>query len=74
MWIAYDPDDTVVNPAVTEARFSEFTSPWKVLRAVQVPDGGDAWSPSARLKLSGTGEQPLETYDQDTLLKLFDLP
>ena len=41
VWIAYDPDDTVVDPAVTEARFPEFPSPWKVLRAVEVPEGAD---------------------------------
>lgn len=41
VWIAYDRADSVVDPLVTEARFSEFASPWKVLRAVNVPEGGD---------------------------------
>lgn len=41
VWIAYDRNDSVVDPLVTEARFGEFSSPWKVLRAVDVPEGGD---------------------------------
>jgi len=41
VWIAYDRNDDVVDPLVTEARFPEFASPWKVLRAVDAPEGGD---------------------------------
>ncbi len=41
VWIAYDRQDRVVDPSVTEARFPEFASPWKVLREVNVPDGED---------------------------------
>jgi hypothetical protein len=40
-----------------------------------VPRGGDVWSPAARLKPQpSTSNPPLETYDQDTLLKLFTFP
>lgn len=42
VWIAYDPDDPVVDPSATEARFPEFSSPRKLLLSIPVPEGGDA--------------------------------
>jgi len=40
--VAYDPDDTVVDPGETERRFPDLGSQWKRLQPVTVPEGADA--------------------------------
>jgi uncharacterized membrane protein len=58
----------VETPALAVGRHKE------TLVAV-VPQGENVWSPAARLKpRSSTIDQPLTTYNQDTLLKLFAFP